>query len=322
MSEAALRACGHALRHNLGLRSGERVVVIADAPMLEIGRIFEAAARTITPRVDLVGIPEAKRGGEEPPGGAARAMLRADVVLLVVSRSLSWTRAREEATRAGARLASMPGITEPIILRTLGVDYDAVRDRANRLADLLDAGGQALIRSKAGTDLALGIAGRSAHGRKGGIFREPGQWGNLPCGEAFIAPVEGTARGIYVVDGSQGGLGPVAEPIRVTVDQGRAIAFEGGEEALRLRELLESTGNPSAFNVAEMGIGCNDAARLSGATLEDEKVLGTCHVALGSNAMFGGTVRAGIHLDGVLRDPTISIDGETILESGRILPPR
>jgi leucyl aminopeptidase (aminopeptidase T) len=312
-------ACRHALLHNLGLRSGERVVVIADAPMLEVGRIFETAARTITRRVDLVEIPAPVRSGEEPPGGAARAMLRGDVVLLTVSRSLSWTRAREEATRAGTRLASMPGITEPIILRALGVDYEAVRERANRLADLLDAGGQALIRSKTGTNLALDIAGRRAHGRKGGIYREPGQWGNLPCGEAFIAPVEGTARGIYVVDASHGGLGRVAEPIRVTVEGGRATVFEGGEEAVRLRELLESAGDRSAFNVAELGIGCNDAARLSGVTLEDEKVLGTCHVALGGNAMFGGAVRVGIHLDGVLRDPTISLDGEIILDSGKIV---
>lgn len=318
MSGPALRVCRDALLRNLGLRSGERVVVISDGPMASVGRLFEEAARAITSRVARVEIPLAERSDREPPGYAARAMRDADVVLLPVSRSLSWTRAREAATRAGARVASMPGITEEILLRTLAADYEEIRERANRLADLLDAGDRVRIGSAAGTDLVLGIAGRRAHGRKGGIYREPGQWGNLPCGEAFIAPLEGEARGIYVVDASHGGVGRVVTPIRVTVERGRAVAIDGGEEASRLSALLESVRTPLACNVAELGIGCNHAARISGVTLEDEKALGTCHIALGDNAMFGGRVRVGLHLDGVLRDPTISIDGKRVLESGRI----
>jgi len=317
---AVTRVCRSALSHNLGLRSGERVVVVSDGPLLPIGRAFEEAARRITPRVDFVEIPVAARAGEEPPGPAARAMREADVVLLPVSRSLSWTRAREEATRAGARVASMPGITEETVLRTLGADYEAIRVRANELADRLDAGDRVSIRSDAGTDLALDIAGRRAHGRKGGIYREPGQWGNLPCGEAFLAPVEGTARGVYVIDASHGGVGRVAVPIRVTVERGRAVDFEGGEQAPRLRALLESAADPLACNVAELGIGCNPFARVSGVTLEDEKALGTCHPALGGNAMFGGAVRIALHLDGVLRAPTIAIDGRIVLDAGRIVP--
>lgn len=322
MSDSARRACRGALERNLGLRPPERVVVIFDGPMLRLARTFGEAAREITPRVELVEIPTATDAGAEPPGPAARAMREADVVLLPVSRSLSWTRARERATRAGARVASMPGITEEIVLRTFVADYEAIRERANDLADRLDAGERVRIASAAGTDLVLGIAGRRAHGRKGGIYREPGQWGNLPCGEAFLAPVEGSAHGVYVVDASHGGVGRVAVPIRVTVERGRAVAVEGGEEASRLRALLESAGDPLARNVAELGIGCNHAARVSGVTLEDEKALGTCHIALGANAMFGGTVRTALHLDGVLRQPTISIDGTTILESGKIVPAR
>ena len=320
MSDAPIQVCRQALLRNLGLRSGERVTLITDRPMLHVGRIFEEAARAITPHVDSLEIPVARANGQEPPAHAARAMQRADVVLLTVSRSLSWTRAREAATKAGARVASMSGITEAVILRTLGTDYEAIRERANRLADRLDPGEQVSVRSEAGTELALSIAGRRAHGRKGGIYREPGQWGNLPCGETFIAPVEGTARGVYVVDASHGGVGRVVEPIRVEVERGRAVAIDGGEEASRLRELLESVGDPLAFNCAELGIGCNHAARISGVTLEDEKALGSCHVALGDNAMFGGTVRVGLHLDGVLRDPSIEIDGEPVLQSGKIIP--
>jgi leucyl aminopeptidase (aminopeptidase T) len=311
------RACLRALQYNLGLREGERVVVVSDASTLSIGNAFESAARQITERFHRCEIPVAARNGEEPPAMVAERMAAADVVVMPVAASLSWTRARSEATRAGARVASMPSITEAVVLRTFGIDYGPVKERANRLCDLLDAGGEVRICSAAGTELVLSIAGRTAHGRKGGIYRQRGEWGNLPCGEAFVAPVEGTAQGVYVVDASHGGVGKLTSPMKLSVRDGRVVEIEGGEAASRLRSLLEAVGNPRAYNVAELGIGCNHGARLSGVTLEDEKVLGTCHVAVGSNAFFGGTVSVGVHLDGVLCHPSIWIDGVRIMEGGQ-----
>ncbi len=312
------QACLRALQYNLGLREGERVVVVSDASTVAIGNAFESAARRVTPMVHRCEIPVAERNGEEPPAAAAEMMAAAEVVVMPLAASLSWTRARSAATQAGARVASMPSITAEIALRTFSIDYEPVKERANLLCDLLDAGSEVHIRSAAGTDLLLGIAGRAGHGRKGGLYRRPGEWGNLPCGEAFIAPVEGTARGVYVVDASHGGVGKVTTPMRVTVRDGRAAEIEGGEAASRLRSLLESVGDAHAYNIAELGIGCNHGARIGGVTLEDEKALGTCHIALGSNAFFGGTVSVAVHLDGVLRNPSIWIDGIRIMEGGRL----
>jgi leucyl aminopeptidase (aminopeptidase T) len=287
--------------------------------MLAIGNAFESAARQITDRVHRCDIPVSARNGEEPSEAVAARMAAADVVVMPVAASLSWTRARSEATRAGARVASMPSITEAVILRTFDIDYGPVKERANRLCDLLDAGSEVHVRSEAGTDLILSIAGRIAHGRKGGIYRQPGEWGNLPCGEAFIAPVEGSAHGVYIVDASHGGVGKVTNPVKLSVLDGRVAKIEGAADASRLRSLLEAVGDPQAYNVAEVGIGCNHGARLSGVTLEDEKVLGTCHVAVGSNAFFGGTVSVGVHLDGVLREPSIWIDGVQIMQGGWLM---
>jgi aminopeptidase len=115
-----------------------------------------------------------------------------------------------------------------------------------------------------------------------------------------------------VVDASHGGVGRVEVPIRIGVEEGRAVRIEGGREAARLRDLLESVGEPEAFCLAEFGIGCNHAARVCGITLEDEKVLGTCHLALGRNDLFGGTVRASVHVDGVLRGLRVLLDGEAL----------
>jgi leucyl aminopeptidase (aminopeptidase T) len=260
-----------------------------------------------------------ERNGEEPPAAVAAKMVSAEVVVMPLGASLSWTRARSAATRAGARVASIPGVTEAIVLRLFGVDYGPVKDRANRLCDVLDTGDEMRITTSLGTDLQLSIVGREGHGRKGGLYLQPGQWGNLPCGEAFIAPVEGTAHGVYVVDASHGGIGPVGTPpIRVTVRNGRVADIKGGEAASRLESLLESVGDPRAYNIAELGIGCNHGLSLGGVTLEDEKVLGTCHIATGSNVFFGGSVSVPVHLDGVLRSPSIWVDGVRIMDTGQL----
>jgi leucyl aminopeptidase (aminopeptidase T) len=315
---ALIRACRYALEYNLGLCSGERVVVVSDASTTAIGSAFEAAARQVKTEVERCEIPVPRRNGEEPPAAVAAKMAGADVVVMPLGASLSWTRARSDATRAGVRLASMPSITEAIVLRMFGIDYGPVRERANGLCDLLDEGNEVRICTSLGTDLRLSIAGRAGHGRKGGLYRQPGEWGNLPCGEAFIAPVEGTARGVYVVDASHGGVGQVETPIRVTVRDGRVAKIEGGGSASYLDSLLDSVGDPQAYNIAEFGIGCNHGVSLGGVTLEDEKMLGTCHIAVGSNAFFGGTVSVPIHLDGVLRSPSIWIDDARILDHGRL----
>ncbi|MGD8896360.1 MAG: aminopeptidase [Acidobacteriota bacterium] len=310
--DLTLHACRHALRHNLGLAAGESVLVVTDALRKRIGEAFAESARELTPDVGVDVIPVGERNGAEPPRSTALKMAAADVALLVTEQSLSWTNARKTATDRGTRVASMPRLDESTLCRTLTIDYEIVRNRVNRVCDQLDRTARVRVTTSSGTDLTFSIEGRRAHGRKGGIYRGPGQWGNLPCGEAFVAPVEGSGRGVYVVDASHAGVGKLAEPIRIRVEDGRAVRIEGGREAARLRRLLRSVGESEAYQLAEFGIGCNHAARICGITLEDEKVLGTCHLALGRNDLFGGTVHASVHVDGVLTDPTVLLDGEKL----------
>lgn len=313
------QACRHALRQNLALTRGERVLIITDAGLRPIGEVLQTAATALTHSVMFVEIPIPEIDGTEPPTDVAEAMQAVDVVLMPTSKSLSWTEARRAATASGARIASMPRITEETILRTFPMDYQPIRRRVNRMCDRLDAARGVRLTTTLGTDLTFSVEGRKAHGRKGGIYTRPGFWGNLPCGEAFIAPVEGTAEGVYVVDASQAGVGPVETPIRVRVEAGRAVEITGGVEATGLNHLLESVGSHKAYNLAEFGIGANHGARICGLTLEDEKVLGTCHIALGKNSLFDGTVDVPVHVDGVLKAPTIYLDGEKVIEAGRWL---
>jgi len=313
-------ACRYALRHNLGFKHGERALVVTDENKIQVGNAFLTAARELSPASHLIQIPVARFNGEEPPEWAAEEMLKTDVLLLPVTKSLSWTHARMAATQAGARIASMAGgLDESMIVRLFRIDYRPIRTRVNRIADLMDKAEQIRISTASGTDLFLDVQGRKGRGRKGGIYTEPGDWGNLPCGEAFVAPVEGTARGVYRVDASQAAVGAVRQPIRISVDRGVTTKIEGGPEADILRNHLLEVKDEAAFNIAEFGIGCNDKAILSGATIEDEKVLGTCHIALGNNIHFGGQVDVGVHVDGIIKNPTIEMDDRTIMAAGTLI---
>ena len=113
-------------------------------------------------------------------------------------------------------------------------------------------------------------------------------------------------------------MGRVTRPIRITVENGCALRIEGGPEAESLSRILKAVGDQRAYNVAEFGIGCNDGARITGVILEDEKALGTCHIALGHNAFFGGSVEVPIHVDGVMLAPSIRLDDRTIVTRGKL----
>lgn len=312
-------ACLYALTHNLDVQADEKVLIVTDEDKRVIGLVFEDAALTLTSQVELRQIPVLEFSGQEPPSQVADEMLAADVILLPLARSLSWTNARRMASEKGARIISMPGITPETVLRTFPQDYHPIRERVNLVCDLLDRADFVCVRTEIGTDLTFSIKERKGRGRKGGIYTEKGAWGNLPCGEAFIAPIEGTASGVYFVDASHSGLGKIGNVIRIEVQGGKAIGLSGGLQSSQLMTLLKRIENPDAFNIAEFGIGCNDKAEVCGATLESEKALGTCHIALGGNAFFGGQTNVGVHLDGVLNMPTVAFDEKTVIHRGKLL---
>jgi leucyl aminopeptidase (aminopeptidase T) len=297
----------------MALRAGETMLVVDDdaANPVSLG-LLEAAAALGAEPVRITMAPR-QRSGEEPPGPVASAMTRADVVMMTTTFSLSHTRARREACAAGARVASMPGITEDMFLRAGSADYDAVADRSRRLAVALDQATEARITSPNGTDIVFSLEGRPGIADTG-IYHSPGDFGNLPAGEAYIAPLEGTANGTLVVDASMAGLGVLDSPLRFTIEGGKAVGVSGpGSEALRA---AWDTVGDAAREVAELGIGTNDAARVIGKVLEDEKVFGTVHIAFGNNLHFGGVNDVPYHADGVLTHPTLELDGTVVIRDG------
>ncbi|MEM2874757.1 MAG: aminopeptidase [Candidatus Hadarchaeales archaeon] len=303
------------VRECMGTRRGERVLVVTDPPRMEIGRAIQRAATEIRAKCTLVCMPVTRRHGDEPPTFVAYAMKKSDVVIAPTTFSITHTRARREATRAGARIATMPSVTREMMVRgAMLADYTEVSRITKRLAKKIGGKKTVEVKTRAGTDLTFSIEGRRAY-LDTGIYRKPGDFGNLPAGEVAFAPLEGTGEGRAVIDGPMGDGKWSGVEIEIEGGLARAIS---GDAAERVISALKGAG-PNSRNLAEFGMGTNPKARLIGNVLEDEKVLGTCHVALGDNSSFGGRVRAGIHIDGIIRSPTVKVDGKTVIREGRIL---
>jgi len=311
----ALDSC---LRVNLGVKRTETVLVVTDTAKASIGQGFHAAATKLAKEALLLIMDPRAVNGEEPPALVAEAMRACDVLLMPTLRSLSHTRARKAASLAGVRIASMPGITEEMIKRTFRADAKVIRKRCRKLCDLLDKGNKVRVVAPSGTDITFRIEGRKGLGRAGGIYTAPGAWGNLPAGESYIPPLEGKTNGTYVIDTASPLGGMLDRPIQVEVRDGMAVRISGGRQAKAFDAALRKVGG-LAYNIAELGIGTNPAAKITGNILEDEKVYGTAHIALGNSRSFGGRVDVPIHLDGVFRRPTIWIDDRKIMEKGTLL---
>jgi aminopeptidase len=317
ISADLLSASTIAVRDCMGARPGERVLIVTDEPLRPIGYALQRAARELGNEVLVVEMLPRQTNGEEPPPEVAALMQQFDVVLCPASKSLTHTDSRRAASAAGARVATLPGVTESIMVRCMNADYHAIAARTYHLCGLLEQTRVVRVTAPAGTDIVMPIAGREAHASSG-LFREKGQWGNLPTGEAYLAPLEGQSNGVVVVDGSMAGVGMIAEPLRIVVQDGYATAITGGPEAERLIALLEPHGK-DARTVAEFGVGTNDKATLTGVILEDEKVMGTIHIAFGDNKSMGGSVRVASHLDGLVKRPTVWFDDRKVMEDGRLL---
>jgi aminopeptidase len=306
-----------AIRDCMGAKPGEKILIVADEPMRSIAYSLKHAACQLGNDVLLTEMLARKTNGEEPPQPVADLMRQFDIVLCPTSKSLTHTDARRAASEAGARIATLPGVDQAIMIRCMNADYQAIARRTHALCQLLEETRIIRVTAPAGTDVILPIAGRTAHASSG-LFTERGQWGNLPTGEAYLAPLEDQSTGLVVVDGSMAGIGVVHTPISIRIEAGYAAGIAGAAEAETLEQLLEPHGR-LARNVAEFGIGTNDKAILSGNILEDEKVQGTIHIAFGDNKSMGGTIRVASHLDGLIKQPTVWFDSRKIMEDGKLL---
>ena len=237
-----------------------------------------------------------------------------------------------------------PSVTAKMFAETVPIDYEELKKMCKKIKDELDKAIETHITAPSKTDLTIGLKGREAKSDDGD-FTEMGRGGNLPCGEVFISPELGTSKGVIGFDGSislEGGEVIITTPILTKVEGGFVTEITGGDEANKLQNTIDKAQGTvkdfvasgklpkeseesyikNARNLGELGIGLNKNAKIVGNMLEDEKVYGTCHIAIGSN--YDEDAKSLIHLDGLIKNPTITVkyeDGseKTIIKEGDVV---
>ncbi len=301
------------VEHCVGVGPGDDVLIVIDPERRGIGGGLLEAVQNAGGDAAVVVLPPSAARGSEPPRSIAAAMLETDAFLAPCLPSLSHTTARKAASAAGVRGATLPGATIGMLSRLMTADLDLVARRSTAVTDLLSDATSATMTCPAGTEITFDLTGRAAISDHGDL-RAPGAFGNLPCGEGFASPSGGAGViAAHVLPTS--GVGE--EPVHLTVEDGMLTGATGGPDgaAEAFLAALDAHG-PIARTIAELGIGTNEKAQITGNVLEDEKVLGTAHVAFGASAGIGGDVTVPVHLDVVVLKPTVYVGQTLVIDGG------
>jgi leucyl aminopeptidase (aminopeptidase T) len=330
------------LKVNMGLKNGEKIVVVADVSTAEewktktSAKLTEAAERTLLAkmvseiaaekfaenRVEFFTYPSIGKHGTYPGKEVEEKMKSANVAIAITTYSLTHTDARVNACKAGARVASMPMFVAEMFYPggPMASNYREIDKETKKIADLITKASEAKVTSPGGTDMTFSLKGRNGM-VDAGIFTEKGSWGNLPSGEAYCAPVEGTANGKLVVEPNW--YPDLKEKMTLTFKNGYVTGIVGGGKiGDEYRGLLDFKQKEEPYisrrNLAELGIGTNPNAKRPDNILESEKIKGTVHLAIGDNSHMGGKVSSDLHQDFIIPKPTWMLDGKTVMKDGKL----
>lgn len=307
----------------MDIRRGENVLIVCDPTTAEIGQSLHIATQKRSDRVLLIVMPKSRHHGEEPPSPVAALMRQQQVVIAATKYSLTHTRAARQALKDGARIATMPGMTFELYTEGgMTADFQDVKRRISNIANFLRRRRIINVKSESGTDVTFEVNWRDWKLDDNGICNRPRMLTNLPAGKVFILPKEGTMNGTIVIDGSWDST-LIDEPVEFIVEDGTVVDVKGGTLAATIRQSygevakkLKAKDRESVWTVAEFGFGMNPSARLVGNVLEDEKRMGSCYFSIGDNTGLGGTSNAGIHVSGVLAEPSVWLDDSCLTEAG------
>jgi leucyl aminopeptidase (aminopeptidase T) len=316
----------------LGIKPGENVLLVRDSKCGEypgVEALLEAiahAAHRLEAELQIINFISRPLAGMEPPRVVAEAMRAADAVIMMTTLSILQTVATTEALKSGTRVLMLPPAryiqNAPDLLdRLMPSDLKEEQERialAERIATAFRKGRRIKVTSPNGTDIIMGI-GQLKVLHNPTTVREPGEMTIVPGGQILAGVTEGDAEGRFVVDGSASPMyRPLRTPIEFTVKAGRVVDISGAEDAREYGALLSGLNDPHVYQVAEVGVGIHPRAQLTGTPLEDERILGSAWIAVGTNVHLGGTVKAAIHSDCVMLPPIdLAVDGDVILHDRR-----
>jgi leucyl aminopeptidase (aminopeptidase T) len=297
----------------LNIQKDESVLVLNDGNDADLINALTKFLQDGGYNFELLEYQEPENHGEEPPQNVADKMKQVDVVIAPTLKSLSHTEARVNACEAGTRVATLPTITKEIWNTSLQADYGDVERITQKAYNLLEDTSEIRIKTPSGTDLTLQVDIEFFH-QDTGIIHEPGDFGNLPAGEADGGVLD--ANGVLVTDHFP--FAPSGTKVEIRDAEAVSVEHVDNEESELSKGFEEYDG---ARNVAEFGFGTNPEATLIGNVLQDEKVLGTIHIAFGDNTSYipEGHERhqpCEVHWDTICESPTVWFDDEKVLDEG------
>lgn len=323
-----LAAASCAIKYIFNPNQSDRILILTDKDSSNIAKVFEEAFRQLNCPIDTYKILDNERPLKEIPKELEVLLPGKTIVLNIIKAfpeeipfRIKWIFKVEENKKI--KMGHMPGITEDMVLNSVNVDFEKMKQTASLLHNSFFNAEQLHITTEEGTDILLGVRDRIF---SNDIGVKDGEMCNLPCGELYCAPIENNADGVIVFNASIGDIGKLKDPLTVYVKRGRIIKFES-DDATLIKKISELTAvDDQARVIGELGIGINPGARITGNMLEDEKTLGTAHIAFGNNEDFpgGGKNSSKIHRDYLFYRPTIEVkyingNKKVVLKDGEII---
>ncbi len=306
---------------NAKVMPSEKVVIVTDTTMLRIAEELASVVKTAGGLVTMCIMEPRSLDGQEPDKTIVTEMLHADLIFTPVSKSITHTKAMQQALSNGARAILMTAYNDDVLLSDalLETDFEKQIPICKSVGDTFTQGNSVRLTSPKGTDLSFSIVGRTANVLTN--IPNSGELAPVPDIEVNVVPVTGSANGKLIFDASVPylGIGILKDDIICDVKDGLITNISGGEQAMFLKEKLASYKDPNCYNIAELGVGLNPCAKLSGNMLDDEGVLGTIHIGIGTSLTLGGEIVAPMHYDLIMWKPTIEVDRVVILKDKKIL---
>jgi leucyl aminopeptidase (aminopeptidase T) len=202
-------------------------------------------------------------------------------------------------------------------------DFKKAAPLCEKFSDKFTKGECLTITSKEGTQFTTSIKGRKGNAHKC-LVEKPGQFSAAPNIEANFSPVETTSNGVFVADASipYSGIGALSSPVRFVIKDGAVVEIHGGHEAVKIKRIWEEQNDPNVYNIAQVAVGLNPEVPEAIGTLGcnyDEGAFGSMHIGIGTSTNLGGTVKASTHFDAVMSRPTLTVDGEILIQDGVVL---
>lgn len=303
------------------IKAGEDVLIVTDFNLMTSAKALAQSVFARGARVTLTAMEPRTIDGQEPPQGVAAAMAEADVILTPVTVSIAHAKATLSALQGGARVLSLTTLSEALLASDAWqADFVSIRPMVQEVAAMFESASEVRVTSPMGTDLTFDATGRTGNAHAC-LVDAPGTFSAAPNIEASFSPVEGSANGTFVADGSIPylGIGLLTQPVTFEIIDGRVVSVRGGEQADRIRTIWEEQNDPSVYNIAQVAVGLNPMIERVVGTLGcnyDEGAYGTLHIGIGTSASIGGSVRAPTHFDALMNRPTVTCDGRPLLKDG------